>query len=246
VGSAECTREEAWRADIRQAQAGDRTMRDQLVTRNMGLVYMVAKRFGNRGADMEELTQIGSIGLIKAIDHFDPELPYSFSTYAVPLIMGEIRRFLRDDGMIHISRQVKEHARKIATVREEMKKTENKEPTLEELRQKTGLSMEELVLAMEATAEIVSISKPICEKEGKTMTLEEHLEDQNHFEDDILNHTLIKEALSGLKKEEENLIRMRYLQNLTQAEVARRLKTNQVAVSRMERKVLGKLRQRCN
>ena len=115
-----------------------------MITENMGLVYMVAKRFANRGTDLQDLTQIGVIGLIKAIDRFDTSLSYSFSTYAVPLIMGEIRRFLRDDGMIHTSRQMKEHARKIAIVREQMKKTQNKEPTLQELAEKTGVNLRTL------------------------------------------------------------------------------------------------------
>ena len=108
------------------------------------------------GTDLQDLTQIGVIGLIKAIDRFDTSLSYSFSTYAVPLIMGEIRRFLRDDGMIHTSRQMKEHARKIAIVREQMKKTQNKEPTLQELAEKTGIAIEDLVVAMEAGREVDS------------------------------------------------------------------------------------------
>lgn len=237
-------KEESWRTDIIRAQQGDQTIRQQLVTQNMGLVYMVVKRFGNRGADTEELIQIGSIGLIKAIDHFDPDLPYSFSTYAVPLIMGEIRRFLRDDGMIHISRKIKEDARKIAIIREKIKKMENREPSIEELRQQTGLDEEELLLAMDATAEVTSISKPIAGEEGKMITIEDHLEDQKRFEGDILNHILIKEAIKGLEKSEIRLIELRYMQNRTQSEVAHMMGTNQVAVSRQERKILGKLRRR--
>ena len=143
-------KEENGRQNIQRAQQGDRKIRQQMITENMGLVYMVAKRFANRGTDLQDLTQIGVIGLIKAIDRFDTSLSYSFSTYAVPLIMGEIRRFLRDDGMIHTSRQMKEHARKIAIVREQMKKTQNKEPTLQELAEKTGIAIEDLVVAMEA------------------------------------------------------------------------------------------------
>ena len=126
------TDDTAWRTAIARAQEGDKVVREQLITENMGLVYMVSARFIGRGVEVEELNQIGAIGLIKAIDRFDPSLSFAFSTYAVPLIMGEIRRFLRDDGMIHISRQIKENARKIAIVREKMKKTDNKEPSVEE------------------------------------------------------------------------------------------------------------------
>ena len=159
-----------------------------MITENMGLVYMVAKRFANRGTDLQDLTQIGVIGLIKAIDRFDTSLSYSFSTYAVPLIMGEIRRFLRDDGMIHTSRQMKEHARKIAIVREQMKKTQNKEPTLQELAEKTGIAIEDLVVAMEAGREVDSFSRPVTENDGKVLTLEEKLEDNHRFETPLLNH----------------------------------------------------------
>lgn len=237
-------KEESWRAEIAEAQKGNQAIREQLVTQNMGLVYMVAKRFSNRGVEVEELTQIGAIGLIKAIDHFDPQLPYSFSTYAVPLIMGEIRRFLRDDGMIHISRQIKEHARKIAIIREQMKKIENKEPTLEELKERTGLTAEELITAMDATVEVDFISRPVAGGEGTSMTLEDQLEDKNHFETAVLNKVALKQVMEELDESEAELIDLRYMQNRTQSEVARILGTNQAAVSRQERKILGKLRRR--
>ncbi len=210
----------------------------------MGLVYMVARRFEGRGTDREELVQIGAIGLIKAIDKFDPELPYSFSTYAVPLIIGEIRRFLRDDGMIHISRSVKENARKIAIVREKLKKTENKDPTLEELRKLTGLEYEEIVTAMEATSEVDSIYRPLAGEDGDSLTLGEKLADEKQFETPIVNSIALQQVMDTLEENENRLISLRYMQNRTQAETARILGTNQVAVSRMERKILTKLRQR--
>lgn len=210
----------------------------------MGLVYMVARRFEGRGTDREELVQIGAIGLIKAIDKFDPALPYSFSTYAVPLIIGEIRRFLRDDGMIHISRSVKENARKIAIVREKLKKTENKDPTLEELRELTGLEYEEIVTAMEATSEVDSIYRPLAGEDGDSLTLGEKLADEKQFETPIVNSIALQQVMDTLEENENRLINLRYMQNRTQAETARILGTNQVAVSRMERKILTKLRQR--
>lgn len=210
----------------------------------MGLVYMVARRFEGRGTDREELVQIGAIGLIKAIDKFDPGLPYSFSTYAVPLIIGEIRRFLRDDGMIHISRSVKENARKIAIVREKLKKTENKDPTLEELRELTGLEYEEIVTAMEATSEVDSIYRPLAGEDGDSLTLGEKLADEKQFETPIVNSIALQQVMDTLEENENRLISLRYMQNRTQAETARILGTNQVAVSRMERKILTKLRQR--
>ena len=243
--SNEYANEENWRKAIEEAQKGDRKIRDALVSENMGPVYMVAKRFQGRGVEEEELTQIGAIGLIKAIDKFDPELPYTFSTYAVPMIMGEIRRFLRDDNMIHISRQVKENARKIAIVKEKMKKTENKDPTLEELQRETGLSYEDLVVAMESSVGVESISKPVAgEDSAGALTIADQLEDKKTFEGPILNRIALQQVMDELDEGEVRLISLRYMQNHTQAEVAQILGTNQVAVSRQERRILGKLRKK--
>lgn len=236
--------DESWRKEIEKAQAGDRQARDRLVTENMGLVYMVIRRFVGRGVDQEELSQIGAIGLICAIDRFDPALPYSFSTYAVPLIMGEIKRFFRSDGMIHISRQIKENARKIAIIREQMKKNENKEPTMEELCRRTGLEYADLIMAIEASATVESISRPVAGDESSSLTLEDQLEDQNHFETPILNKLALEQVMDDLEEDEAQLITLRYMQNHTQSEVAKLMGTNQVAVSRLERKILNKLRRR--
>ena len=245
MNSKEYANEENWRKAIVEAQKGDRKIRDALVSENMGLVYMVAKRFQGRGVEEEELTQIGAIGLIKAIDKFDPKLPYSLSTYAVPMIMGEIRRFLRDDNMIHISRQVKENARKIAIVKEKMKKTENKDPTLEELQRETGLSYEDLVVAMESSVGVESISKPVAgEDSAGALTIADQLEDKKPFEGPILNRIALQQVMDELDEGEVRLISLRYMQNHTQSEVAQILGTNQVAVSRQERRILGKLRKK--
>jgi RNA polymerase sporulation-specific sigma factor len=192
--------------------------------------------------DEEELVQIGAIGLIKAIDHFDVTLPYTFSTYAVPRIIGEIRRFLRDDGMIHISRSVKQNARRVAIIREKQQKIENREPTMDELQQMTGLSQEELLLAIEAAQEVDSISKPICHDDGNVRTMEAQLEAPEHFEGALLDRLAVRQMIGELDETEQCLIRLRYMQGCTQTETARRMGTNQVAVSRMERRILGKLR----
>ena len=234
-------KEEKWREELKKAQSGDRKAREELVTENMGLVHMAAKRFCGRGVEEEELAQIGAIGLIKAIDHFDPEQPYQFSTYAVPMIIGEIRRFLRNDGMIHISRQIKENAGKIAKVREKLKKTENREPTMEELERETGLRQEELVVAMEASQPVVSISKPVS-GEDSSLTLMDQLEDEAHFEIPVINKIAIDHAIDQLEEPERKLLSLRYLENHTQSETASLMGLNQVAVSRMERKVLKKMR----
>lgn len=244
MSSSAPAKEENWRRELKKAQQGDKETRDRLVTENMGLVHMAARRFYGRGVDPEELVQIGTIGLITAIDRFDCGQPYCFSTYAVPMIVGEIRRFLRNDGMVHISRQIKENARKIAIVRENIEKTENREPTVEELGRAAGLSQEELLMAMEASAPVESISKPAGE--DASVTMQDTLADNSRFEVQLLDHLAVGQALNKLDKSERHLVELRYQQNRTQAETAACLGMSQAAVSRLEKKVLGKLRRMMN
>lgn len=238
------TKEETWRESIQKAQSGDKKERDSLVTANTGLVYMVLKRFSNRGYEQEDLFQIGVIGLMKAIDKFDTTREFSFSTYAVPMIIGEIRRFLRDDGIIHVSRQVKDNARRIAIVKEELKKTQNADPTIEDLMEATGLSVEEILVAMEATTEVESIYQPVGnQSDGSKLLLADQLEDQQTGETDLINRITVNQMLNTLGSRERRLIELRYLEGKTQTESAKVLGMNQVAVSRLEKKILLFLRQ---
>lgn len=239
MGSNAPAKEEAWKDTFRKAQSGDREVRNQIISDNVGLVYMVLKRFGGRGYDMEELFQIGSIGLLKAVERFDISKEYAFSTYAVPLIIGEIKRFLRDDGMIHISRQLKENARKIALVRERLKKTENHEPTISELEEATGLSKEDLLTALEVTTEVESIYRPIA---ASDVTIADQLIDEQSSEARIIDELTVKQILEKLDVKERQLVTMRYMEGKTQTEVAEVLHMNQVAVSRLEKKILLHLR----
>jgi len=243
MSSSVSTKEENWRYAICKAQKGDKGQRDALVEANIGLIYMVLKRFTYRGYEQEDLFQIGVIGLIKAIDKFDLGRELSFSTYAVPMIIGEIRRFLRDDGMLHVSRQIKDNARKIAIVKEELKKTLNAEPTIAELERETGLSAEEILTAMEATAEVESIYKPILgnQDEGK-LTLADQIEDGRRTEQELINQITVKQMLDTLEEKERKLIELRYMMGKTQTEIAQILGMNQVAVSRMEKRILLQLR----
>lgn len=237
------TKEESWRLSIQKAQCGDKEERDTLVIANIGLIYMVLKRFTGRGYEKEDLFQIGVIGLLKAIDKFDLSRDLSFSTYAVPMIMGEIQRFLRDDGMIHISRKMKDNARKIAIIKEELKKLNNCDPTLEELSQKTGLSSDDILMAMEATAEIESIYQPIgTTKDGGQMVLADQLEDNKKSEVELIDRITVSQMLEGLETRERKLIELRYMEGRTQSESALVLGMNQVAVSRLEKKILLQLR----
>ena len=237
------TKEKETRIYIQKAQEGDTDKRDALVTENMGLVYMVLKRFQGRGYEKEDLFQIGVIGLIKAIDRFDLERDLAFSTYAVPMIMGEIKRFLRDDGMIHVSRQLKENARKIALVKEDLKKLHNSDPTVEELAQRTGLSVDDILMAIEASCEVESIYQPVgIGKDGNEMVLADQLEDTRRNETELLNKITVTQLLESLEQKERKLIEMRYLEGKTQSESAKLLGMNQVAVSRMEKRILLALR----
>lgn len=241
------TKEESWRAKIRQAQQGNREIRNELVAEHMGLVYLVRKRFANRGHDMEELFQIGTIGLMKAIDHFDTDRELAFSTYAVPMISGEIKRFLRDDGMVHISRKIKDNARKILMIKEEFNKSSEREPTMEELVKLTGLSLEDVVLALESTYEVESISRNVRTEKGNDnvdLTLEDQIADKKNEEERLINRISVEQLLEGFSDKERNLIILRYMKNKTQSETAKLLGMNQVAVSRLEKKILSQMRKK--
>ncbi len=244
MGSNSSTKEEKWRLAIQKAQNGDKEERDRLITENVGLIYMVLKRFQNRGPEQEDLFQIGVIGLMKAIDKFDLSRELSFSTYAVPMIIGEIRRFLRDDGMIHVSRQIKDNARKIAMVKEELKKNNNHDPTIEELVEVTGLRAEEVLAAMEASSEIGSIYQPIgTQSDGSQLMIADQLEDTKRSELELINRITVVQMLESLEERERRLIELRYMEGKTQSESAKVLGMNQVAVSRLEKKILLCLRQ---
>lgn len=237
------TKEEGWRDSMRKAQAGDKRERDALVISNTGLIYMVLKRFCGRGYEQEDLFQIGVIGLIKAIDKFDLNRELSFSTYAVPMIIGEIRRFLRDDGMIHVSRQIKDNARKIAVIKEELKKMNNCEPTIEELTKATGLAADEILMAMEATTEVESIYQPVgSSNDGNQMILADQLEDSKKNETELINRITVVQMLESLEEKDRKLIELRYMEGKTQSESAKVLGMNQVAVSRLEKRILLMLR----
>ena len=237
------TKEEGWRTSIQKAQKGDKEERDHLVLSNFGLVYMVLKRFSGRGYEQEDLFQIGIIGLLKAIDKFDLDRDLSFSTYAVPMIIGEIKRFMRDDGMLHVSRQIKDNARKIATVKEYLKKTNNWEPTVLELSEATGLSQDEILMAMEATMDVESIYQPIGNSsDGTQMVLADQLVDSTKSETELINRVTVNQIMEGLEERERKLIELRYMEGKTQMESAKMLGLNQVAVSRLEKRILLSLR----
>ena len=227
---------------LEQAHRGDKAAREMLVEENMGLVFTVVKRFLGRGVEMEDLVQIGSIGLLKAIDKFDTGYEVRFSTYAVPMITGEIKRFLRDDGMLKVSRSMKETAVKGYAAREQLERKLGREPTLLEMAEEISITPEELTMALEAGAEIESLQKTIYQGDGNDISLMDRLEERTNQNEKLLDRILLEDLLKLLEPEERRLIYLRYFQEETQVSIARKLGISQVQVSRMEKKILERLR----
>ena len=219
---------------IELAHQGDKAARDRLVTDNMGLIWSIVKRFAGRGYEQEDLFQIGSIGLIKAIDKFDLNYQVRFSTYAVPMISGEIRRFLRDDGMIKVSRSLKE----------ELSDCYGRDPTVEEIAGKLGVSSEEVAASLEAGAQVESIYRPLSATEGEKGVLMDKLEEKSEAQEQLLNRLTLEKVMKDLAPQEKELILRRYFYNQTQMETAKALGVSQVQVSRLEKKCLKELRKR--
>ena len=229
---------------IELAHQGDKAARDRLVTDNMGLIWSIVKRFAGRGYEQEDLFQIGSIGLIKAIDKFDLNYQVRFSTYAVPMISGEIRRFLRDDGMIKVSRSLKELAGKVFLVKEELSDCYGRVPTVDEIAGKLGVSSEEVAASLEAGAQVESIYRPLSATEGEKGVLMDKLEEKSEAQEQLLNRLTLEKVMKDLAPQEKELILRRYFYNQTQMETAKALGVSQVQVSRLEKKCLKELRKR--
>lgn len=227
---------------IEQSHSGDKEARDKLVRDNLGLVWSIVKRFDNRGHEMEDLFQVGSIGLMKAIDKFDPSFQVKFSTYAVPMITGEIKRFLRDDGMIKVSRGLKENAMKLAAARNRLQKELGRDVTLGELEKDTGIGREEIVMALEASVEVESIHRSIYQSDGKEISLADKLMEKSDENEKLLDRMLLAQLIRQLEGKERELIILRYFREKTQVEVAKQLGISQVQVSRLEKKILLRLR----
>ncbi len=227
---------------IQQSRQGDKEARDTLVKENLGLVWSIVHRFANRGYEAEDLFQIGSIGLMKAIDRFDTEFDVKFSTYAVPVITGEIKRFLRDDGMIKVSRTLKENSWKISLAVQKLQEKWGRDVTIREIAGETGLDTEEILMAMEANTRIDSLNKPVSAPDGKEICLEDQIPGTGDENEKVHNRILLEQLLGTLNAKERQLIYMRYFQDRTQTDVARELNMTQVQVSRMEKKLLSRMR----
>lgn len=227
---------------IGRAHQGDKEARDTLFEENTGLIYSVARRFLGRGVEMEDLFQIGSIGLLKAVDKFDPAFEVKFSTYAIPMILGELKRFFRDDGMIKVSRALKESQHKVYQTRDRIEKELGREPTIQELSEAAGMAAEEVAMAMESAAEVESLYRTVYQGDGSDISLLDKIPEKTDAQEHLLNRIFLEEILGKLEVKERQLICMRYFQDMTQTQVAKVLGVSQVQVSRMEKRILNRLK----
>ena len=217
------------------AKNGNADAREQVIVDNMALVWSVVKRFMNRGYEADDLFQIGSIGLMKAIDRFDINYDVRLSTYAVPMIIGEIKRFLRDDGIVKVSRGIKENNWRIKQATQKLSQDMQREPTLDEIERETGIAKEDIIIATDAAKDVESIYS------------ESYQPREVSYEDDketVINHIFITGLMNELSCDEKKLIELRYYQDKTQTQVAKELGISQVQVSRIEKKILLKMRKK--
>ena len=228
---------------IKMAKAGDKQAQSILVERNTGLVWSIVRRFQNRGHETDDLFQIGCIGLIKSINKFDSSFDVKFSTYAVPMIVGEIKRFLRDDGIIKVSRSLKETSNKARITREVMTRELGREPSINELSERLSIPAEDLVMAVEAAYVPESLFNTVGEGDNSPILLIDRINDEyNENESDLIDKIALKQVLDTLKPREKQIIVLRYFKEKTQVQIAKLLGISQVQVSRIEKKILEELK----
>lgn len=227
---------------IKKSQDGDQTSRDLIVQKNMRLVWSVVQRFLNRGYEPDDLFQIGCIGLLKSVDKFDLSYDVKFSTYAVPMIIGEIQRFIRDDGTVKVSRSLKELGNKIRKAKDELSKSLGRIPTINELSEYLDIPSEDIILAQEASRTPSSIHETVYENDGDPITLLDQIDDGN--EGKWFDQIALKEAIGELDERDRLIVFLRYYKDQTQSEVAERLGISQVQVSRLEKKILKYMKDR--
>lgn len=226
---------------LERARQGDETACEDLLTENVGLIWSIVRRYYGRGVDSEDLYQLGCLGFLKAVRGFDPAYGTQFSTYAVPKIVGEIRRFLRDDGAVKVSRTIKENALAIRVARDKLGHVLGREPTLSELAVETGLTVEDIAAADTATAAVASLQSETGE-DG--LTLEGMLSDEGSMEEDVVEKVTLRTAIDALPERERQVIFLRYYKNFTQDQTARVIGVSQVQISRIEKKAMARLRER--
>lgn len=226
---------------LKRVRQGDKTAREKLVAGNLRLVLSVIQRFSGRGENPDDLFQVGCIGLMKAIDNFDISQNVRFSTYAVPMIIGEIRRYLRDNNPIRVSRSIKDTAYHAMQVREELMNKNNREPTVGEIAEKLGQPRADVVMALESVVEPVSLYDPVFSDGGDTIYVMDQVGDNND-DNNWLGEIALKDAIKGLTDREKNILTLRFLAGKTQMEVSEEIGISQAQVSRLEKGALLKLR----
>lgn len=226
---------------LKKAHAGDKKAREDLINGNLRLVLSVIQRFANRGENMDDLFQVGVIGLIKAIDNFNLDLDVRFSTYAVPMCVGEIRRFLRDNNAVRVSRSMRDTAYKAMQVKEKLMNENQKEPTVEEIAKELNMKKSDVVLALESIVEPVSLYEPVYSDGGDTIYVMDQVGDSN-TDSDWVDEIAIKDEISKLDDRERNIMYLRFMKGKTQMEVAKEVGISQAQVSRLEKNALKKIK----
>lgn len=230
---------------IKKAKKGDKQAQSILVENNIGLVWSIVRRFQNRGYEVDDLFQIGSIGLIKAINKFDPAFEVKFSTYAVPMIIGEIKRFIRDDGIIKVSRSLKELSVKVRITKEIMSKELGREPSINEMAERLKVTPEDIVVAMEAGYTPESLYNSLGENDNSQSMLIDKIDgDRGISESDLIDRIDLQQVIDTLKPRERQIIILRYFKEKTQVQIAKLLGISQVQVSRIEKKILSDIREK--
>lgn len=227
---------------LRRTKEGDRTAREQLICGNLRLVLSVIQRFLGRGENVDDLFQVGCIGLIKAIDNFDIRQNVRFSTYGVPMIVGEIRRYLRDNSAIRVSRSMRDTAYKVLQAREKLMADSQREPTVEQIARYLDLPREEVVFAMDAIVDPVSLYEPIYDHGGDTICVMDQVKDTENTDDSWIRQISLKEAIRRLPERERNILALRFYEGKTQMEVSAEIGISQAQVSRLEKTALGVIR----
>ena len=228
---------------LKQAKAGDQAAREKLICGNLRLVLSVIQRFLGRGANADDLFQVGCIGLMKAIDNFDVDQCVRFSTYGVPMIIGEIRRYLRDNSSVRVSRSMRDTAYRVLQAREKLVSQSQREPTVEQLANYLDLPREDVVMAMDAMVDPVSLYDPVYSDGGDSVCVMDQVKDNTNTDESWIEQITLKEAISRLGARERRILAMRFYQGMTQMEVSARIGISQAQVSRLEKSAIGSIRQ---
>lgn len=227
---------------LKKSQEGDGRARDELIHGNLRLVLSVVQRFSNRGEPMDDLFQVGCIGLIKAIDHFDLSQGVRFSTYAVPMIIGEIRRYLRDNSAIRVSRSMRDNAYRALSAKEKLTNQNQREPTVEEIAKEIGMRKEDVVFALDAISDPISLYEPVFQDGNETVCVMDQVKDNQCTDESWLDRILMRQAVMDLSDREKKILALRFYEGKTQMDVAKEVGISQAQVSRLEKGVLNKIK----